>query len=65
MKLISLDYDLKTEEVKSRITKSFDELPDVIKMDCLIDSINEIEHLKNKLKLLRVELSEKMYGIDV
>jgi|TARA_A100000172_G_scaffold62840_1_gene42234 hypothetical protein len=62
MKLISLDYDLKTEEVKARISKSFDELPDVIKMDCIIDSINEIEHLKNELKTLRTNLSEKMYG---
>ena len=64
MKLISLDYDLKTEEVKARISKSFDELPDVIKMDCLIDSLNEIEHLKNELKVLRTNLSEKLYGLN-
>ena len=57
MRIISFNYNLQTEEAKSTTTTSYNELVDVLKMDCLIDAISELENL-------RTSLSEKMYGIE-
>tara|TARA_R110000772_G_scaffold153580_1_gene264597 strand:+ start:1476 stop:1661 length:186 start_codon:yes stop_codon:yes gene_type:complete len=55
MKIFSSNYNLKTEECELKATSSYHELNDVIKMDCLIDTISELENL-------RTSLSEKMYN---
>ena len=55
MKLISLNYDLKSEEVKPKFLKSFEVLPDEIKMDCIIDALHCLENY-------RLDLHDKMYG---
>ena len=55
MKLISLNYDLKSEEVKPKFLKSFEVLPDEIKMDCIIDALHCLEYY-------RLDLHDKMYG---
>ena len=57
MKIFSSNYNLKTEECELKATSSYHELNDVIKMDCLIDTISELENL-------RTSLSEKMYNTE-
>tara|TARA_R110002012_G_scaffold11342_2_gene51234 strand:+ start:1512 stop:1706 length:195 start_codon:yes stop_codon:yes gene_type:complete len=55
MKLITLNYDSKTEQVKPKFLKSFNDLPDEIKMDCLIDALYFLENYK-------LDLHDKMYS---
>jgi len=55
MKIMSSSYNFNEEECKIKTTTSYNEMDDVIKMDCLIDTIYELENLRDSLH-------EKMYG---
>ena len=57
MNIISSNYNSNEEECKIKTTSSYNEMDDVIKMDCLIDTINQLENLRDKLH-------EEMYSDD-
>jgi len=57
MNIISSNYNSNEEECKIKTTPSYNEMDDVIKMDCLIDTINQLENLRDKLH-------EEMYSDD-
>ena len=48
-KIISINYQEMSEQAVVRPQKSFFEMDDVIKMDCLNDAIYDLEELRNKL----------------
>ena len=52
-KIISINYQERSEQAVARPQKAFLEMDDVIKMDCLNDAIYDLEELRN-------ELDEKM-----
>jgi hypothetical protein len=49
MRIISCNYSHRIGEAKATTTKSYNELDDVIKMDCLIDVIYELRNLQERL----------------
>ena len=53
-KIISINYQEMSEQAVVRPQKSFFEMDDVIKMDCLNDAIYDLEEM-------RKDLNEKMY----
>ena len=55
MNIISSNYNSNEEECKIKTTPSYNDMDDVIKMDCLIDTISQLEDLRDTLH-------EKMYG---
>jgi len=55
MKIISSNYNFNSEICYIKTTPIYHDMDNVIKMDCLIDTISELENLRDNLH-------EEMYG---
>tara|TARA_R100000388_G_scaffold47411_1_gene35811 strand:- start:505 stop:705 length:201 start_codon:yes stop_codon:yes gene_type:complete len=49
IKIISINYQETSEIAVAKPQSAFKEMPDVIKMDCLNDAINDLEKMRKKL----------------
>jgi len=60
--MIKHRYDIYNEELKAYFTEHYDEMPVVIKMDCLIDAIADLNKELEKQKAIhRKSFGQKSY----
>ena len=49
IKIISINYQERSEQAVARPQSAFKNMPDVIQLDCLNDAINDLEKMRKKL----------------
>ena len=48
-RIISINYQHRSEQAVAKPQTAFKEMPDVIQLDCLNDAINDLEKMREKL----------------
>ena len=63
IKIISINYQERSEQAVARPQSAFKEMPDVIKLDCLNDAIYDLEQMRDELeKKINPVVKSILYG---
>ena len=63
IKIISINYQERSEQAVARPQSSFKNMPDVIQLDCLNDAIYDLEQMRDKLeKKINPVVKSILYG---
>ena len=63
IKIISINYQERSEQAVARPQSAFKNMPDVIQLDCLNDAIYDLEQMRDKLeKKINPDVKSILYG---
>ncbi len=63
-RIISINYQHRSEQAVAKPQSAFEEMPDVIQLDCLNDAIYDLEEMRDELeKKIDPLIRSQLYGV--